>query len=578
MQVFVTNYCRPSPMHSHLDPLPGEGVLKPAVDRIMLMERATDFRRLRAPQGDGQTLVDPAWPTLPQVVAQNREQLANFQYDVQGKSLHELSVSARQSLAQFAVAYTSQYRGVPERWQDPETLAGAPYILSGHQPEMFHPGVWYKNFVLGRLARQTGGVAIHLLIDSDMCRTASIRVPTGSVEQPRVEAVPYDLPGAEVPYEERTIRDIATLSTFAERASARLRPFVAEPMLASLWPLTMHAMRGRQISVCGSRKGGMRSRKLGTTRRWSCRKARCASCRSLRGSWRTCWHICRGFGQLTTMRLLCIAGRIGCETGLNQCLIWRRRRNGSEAPFWIWTAEDPERRPLFARQTGSEIILSDRRDQTIRLPLTQDGDAGAAAEQIAALSSRGIKLRTRALSTTLFARLVLSDMFLHGIGGAKYDQVTDQIIRLFFGCEAPVFATVSATLRLPIEHDSQEAAGVGQWDQRLRELRYHPEEFVDVNGSVNGGARGISEIIATKQQWLQTLKTPENARERHLAIGAANEALQPYVAPLRERIEREQKDVQQQRRREAILNSREYSFCLYPHEHFDRLVEGRRES
>ena len=199
--------------------------------------------------------------------------------------------------------------------------------------------------------------------------------------------------------------------------------------------------------------------------------------------------------------------------------------------------------------------------------------------KLRALSSRGIKLRTRALSTTLFARLVLSDMFLHGIGGAKYDQVTDQIIRLFFGCEPPVFATVSATLRLPIEHDSQEAAGVGQWDQRLRELRYHPEEFVDVNGSVNGEARGISEIIATKQQWLRTLKTPEKcARERHLAIGAANEALQPYVAPLRERIEREQKDVQQRRRREAILNSREYSFCLYPRERFDRLVEGRRES
>ena len=46
--------------------------------------------------------------------------------------------------------------------------------------------------------------------------------------------------------------------------------------------------------------------------------------------------------------------------------------------------------------------------------------------RLAELSSRGIKLRTRALTTTLFARLVLSDMFLHGIGGAKYDQVTDR--------------------------------------------------------------------------------------------------------------------------------------------------------
>ena len=54
------------------------------------------------------------------------------------------------------MAYTSQYRDVPERWQRSETLAGAPFILSGHQPEMFHPGVWYKNFVLGGLAQADG--------------------------------------------------------------------------------------------------------------------------------------------------------------------------------------------------------------------------------------------------------------------------------------------------------------------------------------------------------------------------------------------------------------------------------------
>src|SRR3954471_19109091 len=165
----------------------------------MLMERATEFRRLRAPQGDGQTLIAPPWASLPEVVARNRVQLAELQYEMQGKSLAELSTSARRSMAEFAVAYTSQYRSVPESWQHVESLADTPFVLSGHQPEMFHPGVWYKNFVLGGLAKRVQGVAIHLLIDSDMCRTASIRVPTGTVEQPRIEGVPYDQPAAEVP-------------------------------------------------------------------------------------------------------------------------------------------------------------------------------------------------------------------------------------------------------------------------------------------------------------------------------------------------------------------------------------------
>ena len=132
---------------------------------------------------------------------------------MQGRSLAELSKAARRSLLRLAVAYTGQYRDVPERWLRNENVEDSPFILSGHQPEMFHPGVWYKNFVLGGFARRMDGVGIHLLIDSDLCRGASIRVPTGGIDRPRVEAVPYDKPAPEMPYEERRILDKATFST-----------------------------------------------------------------------------------------------------------------------------------------------------------------------------------------------------------------------------------------------------------------------------------------------------------------------------------------------------------------------------
>jgi hypothetical protein len=158
-------------------------------------------------------------------------------------------------------------------------------------------------------------------------------------------------------------------------------------------------------------------------------------------------------------------------------------------------------------------------------------------------------------------------MFLHGIGGAKYDQVTDQIVRLFFGFEPPEFATISATLRLPIAHDETDFSDVGQWQRRLRELQYHPEQFVRSNGD------GLAnDLIALKRRWVDVPKTPENAQERHRGIVGANEALQPFVAPLREQIERERDELQVRRRSEAILRSREYSFCLYPREHLSKLL------
>jgi hypothetical protein len=538
----------------------------------MLMDCARKFRTLRAPSGDGQTLVDPAYASLPDAVINNREALASTNYDVQGRSLAELGKAARARLAHLAAEYTSQYRDVPERRRDAESLVDSPFILSGHQPEMFHPGVWYKNFVLGELARRMDGIGIHLSIDSDLCRGASIRVPTGGVDRPRVEAVPYDKPGPEVPYEERCIRDKATFSTFAERASALVRPLVGDPMLAELWSLMME--RNPQQSNLGLRLAQGRHAFEQTWNNETLELPQSVVCQMPEFAWFTA-HL---LAHLPRFR-----SAYNKALGDYRCVHKMRNRahpmpdlaaDGEwiEAPFWIWTSEDPERRPLFVRQSGNEVVFTDRRSHTIALPLGPERDPSAAVEQLAGLSSRGIKVRTRALTTTLFARLVLSDVFLHGIGGAKYDRVTDQIVRLFFGFEPPEFATVSATLRLPISHAALDGAALGQWEPRLRELRYHPEQYVDLSGGANGDSAAIKDLVSTKEHWLRTPKTVENARERHLAITGANEKLQPFVASLRDHIERERVDTQHRKRSEAILNSREYSFCLYPREHFERLL------
>ncbi len=497
----------------------------------MLMDCASKFRSLRAPSGDGQTLVDPPYAALPETVADNREKLASANYDVQGRTLVELSESARRRLLQLAVAYTGEYRNVPERWLRSPDIQGLPFIFSGHQPEMFHPGVWYKNFVLGGLARRMDGVGIHLLIDSDLCRGASIRVPTGGVERPRVEAVPYDKPAPEMPYEERRILDKATFSTFAERTAALIRPLVSEPLVASLWPLTMG--RNPRQNILGLRLAEGRHALEGTWQNDTLELPQSAVCGLPEFAWFTA-HLLAQLPKFWAAYNKALA--------TYRCVHKMRNRaqpmpdlamvdDWLEAPFWIWTAEDPVRRPLFARRNGNEIVISDRNQHSIALKLTADGDPTLAAEQLNELSSRGIKVRTRALTTTIFARLVLSDIFLHGIGGAKYDQVTDEIVRLFFGFEPPEFATVSATLRLPHENGNQVGAIVGQWEQRLRELQYHPEQHVDVDGA-NGDSNRVAQIIEGKLNWLKTPKTAENARERHVAIVRANRELQPFVEPL----------------------------------------------
>ena len=66
----------------------------------------------------------------------------------------------------------------------------------------------------------------------------------------------------------------------------------------------------------------------------------------------------------------------------------------------------------------------------------RSGSAPTTAGASAATAASDVQsLRPRALTLTLFARVCLGDFFIHGIGGGKYDEVTDAIIRDYFGIE-----------------------------------------------------------------------------------------------------------------------------------------------
>jgi hypothetical protein len=532
---------------------------------------------LRAPQGDGQTLVEPPLTSLPKIVADNRDRLARVDYDVQGRSLAELSASGRRSLLHKSTEYTSRYRNVPDRLRHALTsghaLGRIPFILAGHQPQLFHSGVWYKNFVLGSLSRELDAIPIHLVIDSDLCRGASIRVPTGTIDQPHVEIAPYDAPATEMPYEERSIGDFAVLQRFAGHVSSLIKPFVGNPLARELWPLVLE--RNPSETNLGLRLAQGRHALEETWHNDTLELPQSAVCQLPEFAWflsHVLAHLPRFWSAYndalaTYRRMHHMRNRAHPVPDLSEADGWL------EAPFWIWTANDPQRRPLFAKQSADELAITDRQSHTFRLPLTADRDAGAAADQLLRLASQGIKIRTRALTTTLFARVVLSDLFLHGIGGAKYDQVTDEIARNFFGFEPPEFAAVSATLRLPVAAGRQHSSRDRSCAEQLRELKYHPERYVIQDIAPDTDAERIGGIIAAKRRWVKTEKTSANARERHNAIAAANSELQPFVANRRRAIKERCEELQTRRRADAILQSREYSFCLFPREHFEKLLK-----
>src|SRR6187431_714653 len=102
-------------------------------------------RHFRARSEDGGALVEPPLNRAADLVAQNRARSSGCRYDCQGLPLEKLVFRARDELRARAIAFTAAYRDTSFV---PSLAPWTPFILSGHQPELYHSGVWFKSFLL----------------------------------------------------------------------------------------------------------------------------------------------------------------------------------------------------------------------------------------------------------------------------------------------------------------------------------------------------------------------------------------------------------------------------------------------
>ncbi len=510
-----------------------------------------EYRRLRAPREDGELFVEPAFEDFAHLLGQNLELLQQVPADFHGKSRQSLSAEARDELLDRAMAYTRAYRNVKS-----ETRS-RPIILSGHQPQLFHAGVWAKNFALHHLARRYDAVAVNLIIDNDLCRSTSVRVPAGKLTSPHVELIPFDRVQQPLPYEERSIRDAACFDSFGQRLAGAVTSLLPSPLGTKMWPWAVAA--SRRHANLGACVAEARHR--------------------LEESWGLdtlevpLSHICET-NSFRWFALHVLARLPEFHDEYNAVLDEYRRlhrlrspahpvpnlgNDGSwlEAPFWVWTTASPTRRPLSIRREQDRLYLSDGESESWSLDLAADR-LNCGVEQLERYSRDGLRLRPRALVTTMFARIFLGDVFIHGIGGAKYDQTTDQLILRLFGARPPGFVTLSATLRLPLDAPQVGLADITKLTQLLRDIRFHPERHLQ-----GADADQVSRWIAEKKRWIHANLPRGQRRARHIGITSANEALQHFLLEKREKIRALRSQAETQAAVAKTLGSREWSFCLF---------------
>ena len=533
--------------------------------------------RLRPPSDNRAILIEPHLDEACTIIAQNSARLEGWQHDFQGRSSAQLRAMTRAGVLEASRQYITQWDGSgpeervssavsPLRKRGPEGDPGRhpPIFVTGHQPELFHPGVWVKNFVANYLARRCGGQAVHLIVDNDIVKGTVLRVPAGTVEEPVVVQVPLDRRRGERPFEEYRIEDEQTFAALGDRVAELVGRLGMRPLVERIWPDAIAA--GGHTRNLGERISAVRRR---VERQWGCANLELPIsqlCHTEGFYWFACHllaHLPR-FHLEHNRALEAFRRRHRIRSRHHPVPALQHEGDWLEAPFWIWTAQFPHRRQLFVRQEGREVLLTDRDQWTVRLPLSPQREACCAVELMREQAGRGVKIRTRALTTTIFSRLCLAELFIHGLGGARYDELTDEIIRRFYGLEPPQFLTVTGTLHLPLTACLDTPEEARRLARRVRDLHYNPQRYIEI---AQGSNTQLAALVENKGELIRMQPSSRmERRDRFERIRQLNQLLAPAVEAARIETAEQLERVRAKLRAVAIHQTRDWAFCVYPEE------------
>jgi hypothetical protein len=489
----------------------------------------------------------------------NGEMLAATGAMILGRPLAEVRALGRRELIEMARSYLAP---LATRGADATPLASdveGPLFLAGHQPELFHPGVWVKNFALAGFVRRHGGLAVNLIVDNDTLKSTSLRIPVRSAPWPRLRRLPFDRWQGEIPWEARQVVESDTFARFGDVAADLVRPWGFEPLITTVWPDVLRHAGTRPIGEAFA------AARRALERRWGCDNLEVPLSLVSQGE---------GFAWFAGF----VLGDLPRFAGLYNAVVaaYRARRrirsrnhpvpslaaqgDWLEAPLWGWRAGARRRSRLFVRSAGDRLHLRAGEADWPDLPAPAAGQRFVHAWR--GLVQQGYKVRPRALATTLFARVFLADLFVHGIGGGIYDELTDELMRRLFGIEPPSFLILSGTRRLPLP-----VYPVSEDDRRwlarqVRDIYYNPQRHLSQEEK-----QRLADVLRERQEWVQ--QQPDSRaghRLRFQTIRKLNEGLRASLGDRMRQMDLELEQMDRELAANALLQRRDYSFCLYPEE------------
>jgi len=537
--------------------------------------------RYKTPKNNGEICLWPPANQIPHDVQVNLDLFAQTEIEILGRPLRQWRKTARRDVMNWSRKYHKKLNlPIPNYPSEP------PLLVTGHQPGFFHGGILAKYLLLDSLTHSTGGAALNLVADSDLPRHIALRIPTIRDDGFVLQEIAFPSIDLHIPLEYQPLPKLTEFHSFLETLQ-NLK--VAESLDKSIKYLV------RVLDDIYPQVQTLTDLLVLLNQRWAV---------NLTMQWfdLPVSHLAQSSAFLIFVAdMILRAGqvRLCYNTSLRQYRRIHKIRTASqplpdlqgsdnpaeaqELPLWIFQPKRP-RQPLWIQADQNAVILKAGRTTLAQLPIDKLTHPDQAVDLLLeVLNQTRRQIRPRALTLTAFARLFLADYFIHGIGGARYDHVTDEFIRQFYQINPPSFATATATVYLPISRGPDRSEAMNNLRHartQLRDLNYNPQRYMAEGADrlSDSESENLKKLVSERAKAIRTSDRlrrdgGDSSRRRRIfdTIHQLNADILALTPGLSQKFSQQLAHAESQATQAGITNDREYFFGLIPNEDLKNL-------
>lgn len=324
-----------------------------------------------------------------------------------------------------------------------EVHAGTPVIMTGHQPVIYHPGLLEKTGRARQLALSTNALVVNVSIDTDTGEGGHLVWPLARKDE---LALKYGTISTNATlFLEQRIKDVVDVSRVFEEAERDLITSGLEDVARRLEDVSRLYQALAQESVVAA--NAIVRMALAGAGHLEVPLSRIVELPSVRRFFREIASNSREFASAYNATLDEYRRVHKIKNPANPFPNMVIEDDQVELPLWLVSGDS--RSPLRARDCEPQSSLE------------------------------GGVIAPRGSIVTLLLRGLCSDLFVHGLGGGRYDQFVDAFASAYWGVALPRFVVASATRYLfPSRLERYQRAR--ELRTRYKEIVSHTEKFLGV--------------------------------------------------------------------------------------------------